>query len=286
MQLKYVLTKLPIVGSMILFAARLKTICRGTFTSFIRRISFLFSAREVTNFTYEITPMSRKYLANIVSHATATPVNDVLEIMDELDNDEALRAHVDRTTRESPLAYISDRRPLYGRRVAWYAVARIAKPKVIVETGVDKGLGACVFAAALLRNAADGHPGKYYGADINPEAGYLFAGDYAEAGTLLLGDSIQTLEGFNKNIELFLHDSWHQRDFERREYEAVESKLSADAILLSDNAHKADFLFEFAQKTGRRFVYTQEWSKDYWHPGTGLGIAYFDQSEGYRSSTP
>ncbi len=38
---------------------------------------------------------------------------------------------------------------------------------------MDKGLGSVVLAAALLRNAAEGHPGRLTSLDINPEAGYL-----------------------------------------------------------------------------------------------------------------
>ena len=53
----------------------------------------------------------------------------------------------------------------YGRRIGWYAFTRILKPKLIIETGVDHGVGACVLTSALLRNKAEGFDGKYIGTD-------------------------------------------------------------------------------------------------------------------------
>lgn len=48
--------------------------------------------------------------------------------------------------------------------MVWYAIARSIKPKILVETGVDQGMGAVVLCAALAR--------RYYGTDINSDAGY------------------------------------------------------------------------------------------------------------------
>ena len=39
----------------------------------------------------------------------------------------------------------------YGRRLGWYALVRALKPRTVVETGADKGLGSCVLAALRLR---------------------------------------------------------------------------------------------------------------------------------------
>ena len=75
-----------------------------------------------------------------------------------------------------------------------------------METSVDKGLGACVLTAALIRNSKEGYPGRYYGTEINPEAGYLLQEEYAEFGEILWGDSIESLKKFDKKIDMFIHD--------------------------------------------------------------------------------
>ena len=68
------------------------------------------------------------------------------------------------------------------------------KPKIVVETGIDKGLGSVLLCSALLKNKEDGFEGRYYGTDINPKAGYLLSGKYLKVGEILFGDSITSLK--------------------------------------------------------------------------------------------
>jgi hypothetical protein len=82
---------------------------------------------------------------------------------------------------------------------------RVLKPKIVVETGVDHGVGSCVLASALLRNIAEGHLGKYYGTEIRREAGHLFCGKYATAGEILYDDSIVSLKKIPEKIDLFVN---------------------------------------------------------------------------------
>ena len=125
----------------------------------------------------------------------------------------------------------------------------------MVETGVDKGLGSCVLAAALLRNRSEGYPGFYFGTDINPSAGWLFQGKYKDIGQIFYGDSIESLQRFEGAIDLFINDSDHSAEYEQREYACIQSKLSARSVLLGDNAHVTDALYNFALDTGRRFLF-------------------------------
>jgi hypothetical protein len=81
------------------------------------------------------------------------------------------------------------------------------KPGLVVETGVDKGLGSVVLASALRRNRAEGFPGEYLGNDINPHAGFLLQETYALGGCIAIGDSIEMLKKLEANIDLFINDS-------------------------------------------------------------------------------
>ena len=169
---------------------------------------------------------------------------------------------------------MADRDIQYGRRLGWYAIIRAVKPRVVVETGVDKGLGACVLAAALLRNAQEGQQGYYYGTDINPAAGYLLGGPYARAGRILYGDSIESLERLEETIDVFINDSDHSAAYEAAEYRTVQPKLSKTALLIGDNAHTTDKLLEFALETGRTFLFFKEQPAGHWYPGAGIGVAF------------
>jgi predicted O-methyltransferase YrrM len=182
---------------------------------------------------------------------------------------------VARWTSEDPIhSRTADPVPRFARRIGWYALVRCLKPKVVVETGVDKGLGSVVLTAALLRNGLEGHPGRYYGTDINPKAGYLLKEPYAAAGKILIGDSIESLKKLGETIDLFINDSDHSAGYEGREYETVERSLAPGAVVIGDNAHVTDELLRFARRTGRTFLYFQERPKDHWYPGGGIGVAF------------
>jgi predicted O-methyltransferase YrrM len=153
-------------------------------------------------------------------------------------------------------------------------MVRLRKPRVVIETGVDDGVGSCVLCAALMRNAADGHAGRYYGTEIRRDAGKLLKGPYADLGEVIYGDSISTLQAFAGKIDLFVNDSEHSGDYEYREYQTIAEKLNPGAIILGDNSHVTDSLCRFAWETGRCFVFFREVPKDHWYPGAGIGFAF------------
>lgn len=148
-------------------------------------------------------------------------------------------------------------------------LTRALQPDHIVETGTDKGLGSCVFAAALLRN---GH-GRLTTVDVNPDSGYLITGRYAGVVDRVMGDSIDVLRSGETPVDLFLHDSLHTFQHESGELAAVAPRLSPDALVLSDNAHESDALLVWAERSGRRFTFFREEPSGHWWPGDGIGAA-------------
>jgi predicted O-methyltransferase YrrM len=169
---------------------------------------------------------------------------------------------------------VADPIPRYGRRAGWYAMVRAKKPRFVVETGVDKGLGTCVLAAAMLRNAAEGQEGTVVGTDINPQAGFLLRAPYDRVARILYGDSIESLRTLDSKIDLFINDSDHSAQYEAREYDVVAPRLAPGAVLLGDNAHSTDSLQRFAVATGRRFLFFKEEPERHWYPGAGIGVAF------------
>ena len=235
-------------------------------------IEWVQRSRETSNFTYDLNELNLGHLAGWVSAISGCSLHQARKWMDELRQDSKLRQHLNQRTVMSDDAITADLDMGYGRRIGWYALVRALKPRMVVETGVDKGLGSCVLAAALLRNRAEGHQGHYFGTDINPHAGWLFQGPYREAGEILYGDSIKSLEQLQTPIDLFINDSDHSAEYEKREYECVTSKLSNSSVVLGDNAHVTNY--EFAAKTNRRFLFFSEKPADHWYPGAGIGAAW------------
>jgi hypothetical protein len=235
---------------------------------------WLWTSREHANLTYDLNLLNEYYLASFVSVVTGVEYSKVSGYLLEIKEDARLRAHIYEAVIQGPARGISDKRARFGRRIGWYALIRALKPTVVVETGVEKGLGSCVIAAALMKNSEEGYPGKSYGTDINPEAGYLISGPYKQYSKVLYGDSIESLNKLEGPIDLFINDSDHSAEYEALEYEAIAPKLSSRALVLGDNAHVTDKLLRFAEKTGRAFLYFQESPKDHWYPGGGIGVAF------------
>jgi predicted O-methyltransferase YrrM len=198
----------------------------------------------------------------------------VMAYISELEEDERLRKHIADATEKSGLSFVADKEVRFGRRIGWYALTRALKPRTVIETGVDKGLGSCVLTAALKRNKEEGYDGRYYGTDINPDAGYLLCDEYAKHGRIMYGDSIESLKSFDDPIDLFINDSDHSAEYEAGEYQAIANKLSERAVVLGDNSHVTDKLLEFSLATNRHFVFFQEKPFKHWYPGSGIGISF------------
>lgn len=275
---KHRVARVPIVGPTALLFARTRMALGYYRQPMKSMVKWLFRSRETTNFTYDLTPANKLYLASFVSLATGRRVEEAMRYIKEVDSDEALRAHVRKVTVSRADRVSVDAEARFGRRIGWYAIVRALKPRLVVETGVDKGLGACVLCAALLRNRAEGHEGRYLGTDINPAAGYLLTSLYSECGRVLIGDSIASLKTIDQPIDVFINDSDHSADYEAREYEVIGDKMSESGRIIGDNAHTTIKLAEFAHKTGRRFVYFHEEPLDHWYPGGGIGIAFAEKA--------
>ncbi len=272
--LKNLVGRMPMIRGALLFLYRLVSVL-PFFSAQLRQVLvWLIRSKETTNFTYDLTATNKAYLAAMIADVTGARFAEIRGYIIELENDRGLREHIRTASKASGRRNV-DPEVHYGRRLGWYAFVRATKPKVVVETGIDKGLGSCVLAAALMRNELDGHPGRYYGTDLNPQAGLFFSGSYSQCGSIIYGDSIASLNKLDQVIDLFINDSDHSAQYEEREYQTVMNKLSLHAIILGDNAHCTDKLLQFSQETDRQFVFFSEKPANHWYPGAGIGIAFW-----------
>ncbi|MCP4176144.1 MAG: class I SAM-dependent methyltransferase, partial [bacterium] len=199
-----------------------------------------------------------KNLTAFAAMVTGMEYDEIAGYIHEINEDNDLRNHIESITQNSKERYKSDKTARYGRRIGWYAVVRAIKPGIVVETGVDKGLGSCIICAALKKNSEDGKRGYYYGTDINPEAGFLYQNEYKRFGEILYGDSIESLKKLDKTIDLFINDSDHSAEYEEQEYKVIKDKLNKEAVLLADNAHCSDKLLNFSGLVNKKYLFFQE----------------------------
>lgn len=233
-----------------------------------------FRSRESNNFTYELAEENLLYLAHTIAVVLGKRPEEIEGYIHELNGDTDLKNHIMQVTSSSPLKKYADREVYFAKRLGWYAFARALKPRLIVETGVDKGLGSVVLCSALLRNLDEGFQGRYIGTDINPKAGYLLNGKYATVGKIMYGDSIESLKQIDEPIDLFINDSDHSEEYEFREYETIRRNISGTTVILGDNAHVTDKLALFSRQERRKFLFFKEIPKDHWYPGSGIGISF------------
>ena len=234
-----------------------------------RSADWLVRGRETHNFSYDLDPLNRDQLGWFVSAVTGAEIGQVRSWMQELEEDKKLTDELTRRLSSNPRRRICATEPHWARRLGWYALVRAAQPESIVETGTHLGLGSCVIAAALLRN---GH-GRLTTIDVDPDAGYLIGEPWASVIDRRIGDSAALLAGL-KDVDMFLHDSLHTYDHETRELATVEANLRPNAIVLSDNAHESSALADWAERTGRNYLFFKEQPSDHWWPGDGIGAAW------------
>ena len=262
------------IGRLLLIPLRMRMALSETLPPVGRSLAWTLTSREPHNFTYELDELNIRHLISFVAVVTGQSYTAVEKFVREIEQDNELREHIVRWSREAKERHVTDPEARFGRRIGWYAFVRATKPRLCVETGTDKGLGTCVIAAALMRNAQEGFPGKVLGMDLNPNAGFLLQPPYDQFGKLVVGDSHVSIQALQEPVDFFIHDSDHTPEHEAAEFALIEPKLSPTALVLTDNAEKTDKLLAFALKTGRQFLFFTEKSANHWCQPGGIGVAY------------
>lgn len=234
--------------------------------------SWSYKRTEFSNYYYALTPRNRKDLALLISHICHESLQNVEDYFSEIENDNLVKDILISFRDKNP--ELRDSTMEIGRRIGWYAIIRIRKPKFVVETGVHHGVGALVINSALHRNRNEGYYGEYLGTDINPNSGELLVHPFNEHCSISIGDSIKTLQGLASSIDLFINDSDHSSQYEAAEYSSIEKKLSMNGMILGDNSHASDSLRAFSEKTNRHFIFFKEEPFNHFYSGAGIGISF------------
>lgn len=244
------------------------------YTPVIGRIGrWLVNSREDTNFSYDLSEQNLLSLACTLSCVTGVPTDKALGYVQEGQDDPILRDHVILHTMSSPNRARSDAACRLGLRLGWYAMVRIMKPRIVVEAGVDKGLGSVSLAAALLRNREEGLDGQYYGTDLNSHAGWLLGAPYDAVAKIFYGDSNSSLEKIEDPIDLFINGIVGFA-YEVEGYRIVQHKLAKGAVILSETSRWSEALMKFSMASERDYLFFQAQPKDHWYPGNGIGFSF------------
>jgi hypothetical protein len=233
-----------------------------------QHVPYVLAGAEPDNFTYELA--NEDELASWVAKVAGVSRDRAEAVFAEFRGDGVLAERVRRATAAHRLW--SKASPPFGKRVAWYALARIVRPALAVETGTHDGLGALAVLRALERNEREGHGGRLVSFDINPSAGWI-------VGSHVLWDmrlepatrGLPSVLNAGSPVGLFIHDSLHTYENERAELELGATHLAADGVLLSDNAHATRALADVCGSSGLRYFEFRERPAGHFYPGGATG---------------
>lgn len=252
------------------FPVRARSATSITLRTGIRAFGWLFRSREFANYTYALTQQNREYLAWFVANVSGRPLPEILGYFEELENDGELMSSIESRLKNARRRKELDGNIQFGRRLGWYALIRALRPRTVVETGTEKGLGSVVIARALERN---GDSGTLFTIDIEPSSGLLIGPELASRVTRIIGDSVTELSRLD-GIDFFIHDSDHSPEHERAEFDAVAPRLSPGGICLSDNSHVTSVLARWSLERDREFLFFKEEPDGHWYPGAGIGASF------------
>jgi Methyltransferase domain len=225
---------------------------------------------ELDNFTYDIA--NRDELARTLAQVLQVDVSVVEGYIAEADADRRLLE----PARRRPVVRLRHKPVMHpGRRLGWYATARVLKPSLIVETGIHGGLGSRLLLLALARNREEDAPGELISIDIDTAAGALVERSLRGHWRPVFGSTYDVLKPAiaGRQVGMLIHDSDHTYECERFEFEAALDAADERVALISDNAHASSALPDVAKERGMTYGYFVEKPRDHFYPGAGLGIA-------------
>jgi len=233
-------------------------------------IRYVLFDRELTNFTYDIANLSE--LAATLGSALDVPPASIASFIDELASDSQVSAEL--ATRLASRRDRNRRMP-FGRRLGWYAIVRVRKPKLVVETGIHDGLGSTAILQALHRNALEGIDGRLVSMDVNAESGWLIPDRLRDRLEVRIGRSLDVIPEVLKTstVDVFIHDSDHRYEYELDEYRAIRELAAPAIVYMSDNAHATRALRDFAADEGLAFTFWKEAPVGHFVDGAGIGLA-------------
>jgi len=232
------------------------------------KIGYVLLAPELGDHSFDIG--DELGMATFLAGALSVTVTDALGAIEEAGADDRLRADYARLKRLS----LVPRRMRLSQRTLWWAIVRLRKPALVVETGVWYGLGSAVLLRALELNAEEGHEGRLISFDPDPTGGWLVPHRLESRWQWVKASTDDALEAtlFGKEVDLFIHDT--PSDYEREHYEfQVALRHSApEAVLLSGNGRNTAALEELCGAEGLPYHHFQYVPDRHFYVTRGLSL--------------
>ncbi len=186
---------------------------------------------EIESYTYDLA--NEAELAANLAAIFSLPPERASAYFAEIHEEPQLNAQLEKRIR---WRFATKHRLPLGNRAIWYVIARITKPRLIVETGILSGLGSLALLCAIERNVAEGHEGHLIAVDTDPTAGWLVPSALEARWSKLEGISTDVLPGAlqGQKVGLFIQDSPHTFENQTAEF-AIAMAHADDLTVLIDS---------------------------------------------------
>jgi hypothetical protein len=233
-------------------------------------LGFVLLDPEVDTFTYDLA--NEHELVNVTARALGVPPKRVATLFDEARLDPVLGPELARRVR---WRFAFKRRVRFGRRYAWYAIARELRPAVTVETGIKDGLGSVLLLRALQRNAEEGSPGRLISFDLYPDKGWLVPEALRDRWQTIFASTREALGPALAGLEvgMLVHDS--DPASAAREYRTALEHAAPRLALVAGTAHHSDALRELCAERGVEYVYFHDRPRRHVSPGSSTAVGIF-----------
>jgi hypothetical protein len=179
-----------------------------------------------------------------------TTIESAASTLSELKANDALYQHLRKCSHhEAPPPEQTTGAMTYDIAETLYVMVRLLKPRIVVETGVAKGVSSCFILQAEEDNAhgelysidfpSPGHKfedGLIYHIPQGKQSGWVIPESLEHRWHLILGDSKEKLPPLLEqlgSIDIFLHDSLHTFEHQKWEYETAWPFIRKGGMLLS-----------------------------------------------------
>jgi hypothetical protein len=224
---------------------------------------------EVGDYSYDIDD-HESVVAFTAELLDVTP-DRARQLVAECLEDEQLRRDIDGHRRPALLP----RHPPIGPRILWYAVVRLVRPQLVVETGVWYGIGSTVLLRALERNESEGHAGRLLSFDPDPTAGWVVPARHRDRWTLVRATTEAALHASlrGRRVDVFVHDTPSLYERERGEFETAIESAAPLCVLISGNGNNTRALPDLCAEHDLDYRLVEYGAREHFYRPRGTGVA-------------
>jgi predicted O-methyltransferase YrrM len=228
---------------------------------------FVLASPEPDNYTYDIR--NEAELAGWVAGVAGCEEAAARALVQEPSRDVELATRLRAATAEHWLW--SKRAPPFGKRLGWYALARVLRPQRVIEIGAHDGLGSLLLLRALELNEREGFRGTLVSFDVNPAAGWL-VGDHPlwQLRIQSSDEGLAQVVSPATPVDMLIYDGWHTFEAEYADLRVAADQLSPQGVLVSDDAQVTQALARLSEELGFDYAEFQELPVDHFYPGAVL----------------